>query len=41
MIFQTKRVTSSAGGDLVYPSKALFLNHPLITILMIILSNDE
>ena len=35
MIFQTKRVTSSAGGDLVYPSKALFLKHPLITILMI------
>ena len=25
MIFQTKRVTSSAGGDLVYPSKALIL----------------
>ena len=36
MIFQTKRVTSSAGGDLVYPSKALFLNHVLITISMII-----
>ena len=29
MIFQTKRVTSSAGGDLVYPSKVKFLNHAL------------